>query len=50
MILINLFERKEWRSRCRERTCGHSWEGKSGMSGENSIDIIYTIICEIDSW
>ena len=25
-------------------------EGKNGMNGESSIDIIHTIMCKIESW
>ena len=44
MVLMNLFEWKEWRCRCREWIYGHIWGGESGTNREGSINI-YTLSC-----
>jgi len=44
IVVMNLLARKEWRHRCRERTCGHSRERRGWGGWKRSIDI-YTASC-----
>ena len=42
MVLMNRFAGKEWRCRCRARTCGHSGDTVSRTDGKSCINM-YTL-------
>ena len=44
MVLMNLFAGKEYRHKCRERTCEPSGGEGNGTNGESSIGI-HTLSC-----
>ena len=40
MVLMNLFAGKEWRRRCRDRTCGQEWEGSVEKAASTYISCV----------
>ena len=51
MVLMNLFEGKEWRHRCREWDLGTQWGWvRVGQMEKVASTYVYTIVCNTDSW
>ena len=50
MVLLNLFEGKEWRHRCRKWTCGHSGGGREWDEWRKEFQHIYIYILLSIRW
>ena len=48
MVLMNLFAGKEWRHRCRDRTCGHSRGRSERDKWRKQHQHVYAIVCKMD--